>query len=337
MYSKVIVVLMAALPSLLAQLKVNATLTELGPVNATGATSTAPAKSGTTLPTNCVTGEQYFKTNATPGANLYGCTSTDTWTALAGGGGGGVTPSIRGAYGSLPSCGGSIAGQLYYVTDGDGKIGQCNGTSWSWWFGGSLLTLPSAASTYTVLQSTGTKGDSVGSTTFTYFSTAVPGLYGIVKAVPSTPWTITIALVTYVQDQTGVGDALCGFILTDGTTGTSKGVVFGVETNMTSGQSVAVKVTSFANGINSAADAHILQKAPIKYSAASGDWLQVNDPGSGNLTFRISVDGGSTWNDVGTASRTGIMSGGPTQFGAGCRKYSSSQEDWFVRMLSSSN
>jgi len=329
------VILFLALP-LAAQLKINTAITEIGRVDGGGAASSAPAKSGTTLPANCTVGDQFFKTNATPGSNLYGCTATDTWTVLAGGGGG-VTPSIRGTYGSLPSCGGSIAGQLFYATDGDGKIAQCNGTTWTWWYGGSLLTLPSAASAYTVLQSTGTKADSVGSTTFTYFSTAAPGLYGIVKAVPATPWTITIAMVSYVQDQVGVGDALCGFVLTDGTTGTNKGIVFGVEQNMTSGQSLAVKVTSFANGINSAANVHLIQKAPVRYTSTAGDWLQINDPGSGNLTFRISVDGGNIWNDVGTDSRTGVMTGGPTQFGVGCRKYSSSQEDFFARLISSSN
>ena len=40
--------------------------------------------SGNTLPATCVVGQQFFKTNATAGQNLYGCTSTNTWTAQGG-------------------------------------------------------------------------------------------------------------------------------------------------------------------------------------------------------------------------------------------------------------
>ena len=46
---------------------------------------------GTTLPATCAVGEVFFKTNASAGANMYGCTSLNTWTAQAGGGGGSAT------------------------------------------------------------------------------------------------------------------------------------------------------------------------------------------------------------------------------------------------------
>jgi hypothetical protein len=51
-----------------------------------GATRTAPAKSGNTLPATCTLNDQFFKSNATAGQNLYGCTATDTWSLLTGGG-----------------------------------------------------------------------------------------------------------------------------------------------------------------------------------------------------------------------------------------------------------
>ncbi len=54
-----------------------------------GGTGTSP---GTTLPATCNVGQIFFKTNATAGSNLYGCTSTNVWTVEAGGGGGGITP-----------------------------------------------------------------------------------------------------------------------------------------------------------------------------------------------------------------------------------------------------
>lgn len=43
--------------------------------------------SGNTLPATCVVGQQFFKTNATAGQNLYGCTATNTWTVLGDGSG----------------------------------------------------------------------------------------------------------------------------------------------------------------------------------------------------------------------------------------------------------
>jgi hypothetical protein len=44
--------------------------------------STRPATVGTTLPTTCTNGQLYFKSNAPPGFNLYGCTSPNSWTSL---------------------------------------------------------------------------------------------------------------------------------------------------------------------------------------------------------------------------------------------------------------
>ena len=73
----------------------SATLASLGLTNtftgrqdATTAASTAPFKTGTSLPATCTVGDQYFKSDETAGQNLYGCTATNTWTLQAGGGGG---------------------------------------------------------------------------------------------------------------------------------------------------------------------------------------------------------------------------------------------------------
>lgn len=41
-------------------------------------------KNGTTLPAVCALGEVFFKSNAPAGSNLYGCTSTNTWTQMSG-------------------------------------------------------------------------------------------------------------------------------------------------------------------------------------------------------------------------------------------------------------
>ena len=46
------------------------------------ATTTRPVKTGTTLPALCEVGEMIFKTDTSAGGNLYGCTSTNVWTAM---------------------------------------------------------------------------------------------------------------------------------------------------------------------------------------------------------------------------------------------------------------
>jgi hypothetical protein len=53
-------------------------------VDFSGAGTTKPMKTGTTLPGTCTSGEMFFKTDATPGANLYGCTSANTWLLQSG-------------------------------------------------------------------------------------------------------------------------------------------------------------------------------------------------------------------------------------------------------------
>lgn len=55
------------------------------------APSTRPVKTGTVLPSVCAVGELFFRTSATPGQNLFGCTATNTWIQLSGGSGGGST------------------------------------------------------------------------------------------------------------------------------------------------------------------------------------------------------------------------------------------------------
>src|SRR5882762_6295716 len=53
-------------------------------VDFSSAPSTKTSRTGTTLPATCGVGESFFKTNAPAGQNLYGCTSTNAWSVLAG-------------------------------------------------------------------------------------------------------------------------------------------------------------------------------------------------------------------------------------------------------------
>jgi len=53
-------------------------------IDFSAAASTRPAKTGTALPGTCAVGDLFFRSDAAPGSNLYGCSSTNTWAQLAG-------------------------------------------------------------------------------------------------------------------------------------------------------------------------------------------------------------------------------------------------------------
>ena len=53
-------------------------------VDFSAAPYTKPVKTGSALPPTCSTGEAYVLTTAVPGANLFICTATNTWTLQAG-------------------------------------------------------------------------------------------------------------------------------------------------------------------------------------------------------------------------------------------------------------
>ena len=59
-------------------------------LNATAADSTAPCKTGTTLPATCSEGQCFQDTDAAA-PEVYWCTATNTWTTLGGGGSGTIT------------------------------------------------------------------------------------------------------------------------------------------------------------------------------------------------------------------------------------------------------
>jgi hypothetical protein len=90
-----------------------------GFLDASGASWTRPAKSGTALPGTCNVGEQYFKTDATAGQNLFLCTAANTWTQITGGGGGGS---------SVPDCTLATSICIYEdFADNSGTISDADG------------------------------------------------------------------------------------------------------------------------------------------------------------------------------------------------------------------
>ncbi len=53
-------------------------------VDFSNAATTRPFKSGATMPGICTVGEMFYLSTAAAGANLYGCTATNTWTLESG-------------------------------------------------------------------------------------------------------------------------------------------------------------------------------------------------------------------------------------------------------------
>lgn len=71
--------------------------TQAKAIDFANSSSTRPVKTGTVLPAVCAPGELFFKRDAVPGQNLYGCTAANAWIAQASGDGGGVAPANHAA------------------------------------------------------------------------------------------------------------------------------------------------------------------------------------------------------------------------------------------------
>jgi hypothetical protein len=72
-------------------------------VDFSAANTTKPFKTGTPLPATCGVGEMFYKSDAPPGANLYGCTSLNNWTLQTGS----IIPGVAGNGGKVLSTDGS--------------------------------------------------------------------------------------------------------------------------------------------------------------------------------------------------------------------------------------
>ena len=97
------------------------------------ASGTTPNKIGLTaaLPATCTVGQTYFETDATAGSNIELCTTTNTWTAISGGGGGSGTVSAISHYFPTATGGnGYNTYSLWFATFGQSPT--CAATSAAW-------------------------------------------------------------------------------------------------------------------------------------------------------------------------------------------------------------
>jgi len=79
---RILVIIFLSLPAA-AQTQIDLR-TQTKSVDFTGAVSTRPLKTGSALPATCHVGDMFFKTDASAGSNLYGCTATNAWSIQAG-------------------------------------------------------------------------------------------------------------------------------------------------------------------------------------------------------------------------------------------------------------
>lgn len=122
---KTLILLFALAGSLAAQLPIYGSRDIYGNLRVLG--SQTQISVGTTLPATCTVASVFFKSDATAGQNLYGCTATNTWTQQTGGASGTVSYSTGTANPSDPCS----AGSLFTNTAND-TYWLCNGTlTWS--------------------------------------------------------------------------------------------------------------------------------------------------------------------------------------------------------------
>lgn len=116
---------------------INGSRSILGAWNAGGATSTIPAKVGTTLPSTCSVGEQFFKSDAEAGQNIHLCTAANTWTQVSAGGGGGGGDQVCAPGDMRYVC---VADDFFGNSATAGQVGALG-----WWFTSGTLSLQTAA------------------------------------------------------------------------------------------------------------------------------------------------------------------------------------------------
>lgn len=190
---------------------------------------------------------------------------------VTGGGGGGG--STRGLFASRPSC--STSGSSYFATDVP-IISECNASSWADWAYGRNVTLPSAVSFTTVLNSAVINTNGVAQIN------AVGGnnAYGEDLALPSTPYTLYLGFRCGIISSGGY----CGLYIRNSTGTTIVTYAFQALGPNDANFQVAhfSNYTGFTGGVQDFSTATVNQGIVDNYIA-------IHDDGT-NFTFFICTD-----------------------------------------------
>jgi hypothetical protein len=261
----------------------------------------------TKLPNDSTSG-LYLVTSptATPAAGCAQFNGTSTQAASTGtacGSGGGGATITRGVFASAPSC---SASSLYFSTD-ISLEGQCNGSTYQWFWQGIPVTLPSLGS-WTFQNQGGASQVTNGIITMTAPSGAGDSVRGYFVTLPSRPFTQDACFSGAIsQDQFNQ----FGIYESDGT----KLLTLGLQTGISG---------TGANADNSAAFAVSQWTNVTTFASRSGSTFWSTTSQMDHLCFRwnddstnnnwsFSVDGGASWNLLLTAGDTAFLT--PTRIG----------------------
>lgn len=243
---------------------------------------------GTSLPATCTVGQRFFKTNATAGQNLYGCTSSNTWTVL--GGGSAASSNSYGAYASLPaSC---TAGDRYLTSDSIYEFACTASNTWRAFNTSKLHVIPPSSGWSWVNQGSATVTYSLGYGYLSAPANATDSLRMQTRSA-SAPYTVTARIRVKTNDTQNYFAA--GLMCRDSGSG---GIInFGIAGNG------GVKVISYYHA--SPTSGGSMRGTAINLGIYSDLWLRLSD-NSTNRVLEYSINGADWLQHSSTANTTDV-------------------------------
>lgn len=240
---------------------------------------------GTSLPETCTVGQRYFKTDATAGRNLYGCTSSNTWTVL--GDGSAASSNSYGAYASLPaSC---TAGDRYLTSDSIYEFACTASNTWRAFNTSTLHVIPPSAGWSWVNQGSATVTYSLGYGYLSAPASAADSLRMQTRSA-SAPYTVTARIRVKANDTQNyfAGGLMCR------NSGSGEIINFGIAGNG------GVKVISYYH--SSPTGGGSMRGSAINLGIYSDLWLQLSDDNT-NRILKYSING-TDWLQHSSTART---------------------------------
>lgn len=254
----------------------------------TGSSFTAGGDLSGSSSSQTVIGIQAVAISATAPSTGQVLTATSSTAAnwqTPSGGGGNIT---LGTYASRPSPG--TAGALYYPTDGAINFID-NGTAWLPIIDGTLGVQPPAAASFTQGGfQTGTTGvDSHGAVVLTNGSTGGNIIQSMgISITPSTPYTLTVALRSFMWTIANTENANIGIGISNGTLFyVLQAFTFNVPGGIAGNAGAALYVTQYNNRttVNTSPASGF-----FNYSGQAHIWMRIKNDGT-NRTWQSSVNG----------------------------------------------
>ncbi len=218
--------------------------------------------------------------------------------AVPSGGGGSIT---QGTYAALP--GTCAVGDLYFFTDSVYNCAQCaTANVWTLFLNGRIAVAPGPVAGWTGVNTGAdwTATDAGGSINAQIIRNGSLNLRGLVKAQPSTPYTVTC----FMKAQAIVGSQSAGLCFYDGTKLIAIEWVFG--------STPVLRVQRWTNSTSASTTVFTLNNfAGFGNALYGGGFLRIGNTGA-NLTFDWSLDG-IVWTNVYTEAVGAFLT--PTHYG----------------------